>query len=526
MAWMNPVIKQQETINESLQKIAEGSSITFVGLILSMLPLLIIRLIIVRKWTESDYGVFSLAFSILTICWTLSTLGLHHGLIRNIAYARGRGEYEKIPVYISTSFWFSFIASAIIGLLLFIFSENISKNIFHDTTLVVPLQVVSFIIPFTTLINVIVVIYRGFDQVKPTVYFQQILINTLFPTFLIIMIIFDQSFINVFYALAISTIITFILLVYYSIKKIQTLEIFSIKSLKSPFSKELILFSFPLFITSIFAIIIGWADTILLGILKNTTDVGLYSAALPLAQIVSFPLIALLLIYLPIFSGLFAKNKSEEIKRSYSILTKWLCYTTLPLFFLLFLYPEPIITLLFGSSYASASFALRILSIGFIVNNLTGPCGITLIVMGRARFDMFSWIFAAIINVVLNIALIPKYGINGAAFAGGSSLIIVNIIKSLKLYSISEVQPLSKNLLKPTLLFVILIIPIYLVSNFYITINWWMIPLIFVLFYVIYFLTILTTKSLDEEDLNMIQLFENKAKIKLNIIKWVLSKTK
>jgi O-antigen/teichoic acid export membrane protein len=344
---MDSVIKQQDTINESLQKIAEGSSITFMGLILSLLPLLIIRLIIVRKWTESDYGVFSLAFSILTICCTISTLGLQQGLIRNIAYARGREEYEKIPVYISASIWFSLMASTIIGLLLFLFSENISKNIFHDSTLMTPLQILAFIIPFATLINVIVIVYRGFDQVKPTVYFQQILSNTLFPAFLIIMIIFNQSFTNVFYALAISTVITFVLLVYYSIKKIQTLEIFSIQSLKSPFSKELILFSFPLFITSIFAIILGWADTILLGILRNTTDVGLYNAALPLAQIVSFPLIAILLIYLPIFSGLFAKNKSEEIKRSYSILTKWLCYITLPFFFLLVLYPEPIITLLF-----------------------------------------------------------------------------------------------------------------------------------------------------------------------------------
>jgi len=523
---MNPVTKQQDTINDSLQKIAEGSSITFIGLILSLLPLLIIRLIIVRKWTENDYGVFSLAFSILTICWVVSTLGLQQGLIRNIAYARGREDYEKIPVYISASIWFSFITSTIIGLLVFLFSENISKYIFHESALVTPLQILAFIIPFTTLINVIVIVYRGFDQVKPTVYFQQILINTLFPAFLIIMIIFDQSFINVFYALAISTVITFILLVYYSIKKIQTLEIFSIKSLKSPFSKELILFSFPLFITSIFAIIIGWADTILLGILRNATDVGLYNAALPLAQIVTFPLTALLLIYLPIFSGLFAKNKSEEIKRSYSILTKWLCYITLPFFFLLFLYPEPIITLSFGPSYTSASFALRILSLGYIVSSLTGPCGMTLIVIGKSRFVMFSWIFAAIISVGLNVTLIPIYGIDGAAFATGISIIIVEIVKSLKLYSISGVQPLSKNLLKPTLLFVIIIIPIYLISKFYLTIDWWMVPLIFILFYVIYLLTILTTKSLDEEDLSMIQLFEKKAKIKLNIIKWVLSKVK
>jgi len=516
----------QNRVNESLQKIAEGSSITFIGLILSLLPLLIIRLIIVRQWTESDYGIFSLVLSILAICFTVGGLGLYAGLGRNIAYVRGKEEYNKIPIYISASIWFSFIASAIIGFLLFLFSEYISKNFFHEPALIIPLKIISFIIPFSTLINIIVSIYRGFDQVKPTVYFQQILINTLFPAFLIIMIIFDQSFINVFYALAISTVITFVLLVYYSIKKIQTLEIFSMKSLKSPFSKELIVFSFPLLITSIFTIIISLADTVLLGILRNTTDVGLYNAAVPLAQIISFPLTALLLIHLPIFTGLFAKNKSEEIKRSYSILTKWLCYATLPFFFLLFLYPEPIITLLFGQNYISASFALRILSIGLIINNLAGPCGMTLIVMGRYRFEMLSWIFAAIINVGLNITLIPAYGIEGAAFATAFSIIIANTIKSWKLYTLSGAQPLSRNLFKPTFLFMIIIIPIYLIPKFFFTIEWWMTPLLFILFYVIYLSTVLITKSLDEEDINMIQLFETKAKIKLNIIKWVLSRVK
>jgi len=516
----------QNRVNESLQKIAKGSSITFIGLILSLLPILIIRLIIVRQWTESDYGIFSLVLSILTICCTVGALGLQSGLGRNIAYVRGTKEYNKIPPYVSASIWFSFIASVIIGFLLFLFSEYISKNLFHEPTLIIPLKIMSFIIPFNTLINVIVSIYRGFDQVKPTVYFQQILGNALFLIFMVLMIIFDQSFINIFYALAISIVVTFILLLYYSIKKIQTLEIFSIKSLKSPFSKELMASSFPLLITSIFGIIISWADTILLGIFRNTTDVGLYNAAVPLSQIISFPLAALLLIHLPIFTGLFAKNKNEEIKRSYSILTKWLCYVTLPLFFLLFLYPEPIIILLFGQNYISASFVLRISSIGLIIWNLAGPCGMTLVVMGRYRFEMFSWIFAAMMSVGLNIVLIPKYGIDGAAVATASSIIIAVIVKSWKLYTISGVQPLSKNLLKPTFLFMIIIIPIYLIPKFFFTIEWWMTPMLFILFYVIYLSAVLITKSLDKEDINMIQLFETKAKIKLNVIKWVLSKVK
>ena len=523
---MSPETVVQKDVDESLKKIAEGSSITFVGLVLSLLPLLIIRLIIVRQWTESDYGIFSLAFSILSICWTVGTLGLQNGLSRNIAYLRETKDYQKISMYISTSIWFSLITSVVIGIVLFLLSENISNFFFHTSNLIVPLKIISFIIPFYSLINVIVSIYLGFDQVKPTVYFQQILLNVLFLFFIVIIIFFDNSFVNIFYALAIAAVVTFVLLISYSGRQVKSLEVISVKSIKSPSSTELLFVSFPLLVTSVFLIIFSWADTILLGSLRNTIDVGLYNTALPIAQIISFPLSALFFIHLPIFTGLFAQNKSEEIKRSYSILTKWICYVTLPFFFLLFLYPEPIIAFLFGQDYISAALALRILSIGYIAYDLVGPSGMTLVVIGKYRFEMFSWIFAVILNVCLDVALIPTYGIAGAAFSLSTSIIAMNVIKTWKLHTLTGVQPLSKNLLKPTILFTVIIILLYLISGVIMIIDWWMLPLLFVFFYGVFLFAIFITKSVDREDISLITSTIHKVKSKINGMKRIVSKDK
>ena len=114
-------------INKSLQKVAEGSSIVFIGYLVSLLPAFIARLIIVRYWTESDYGVFSLAVVVLAICGIISTLGLTQGVSRSIAYARGKKEYTKIQEFLSASLWFSTLASILVGIVLFLFSEMISK---------------------------------------------------------------------------------------------------------------------------------------------------------------------------------------------------------------------------------------------------------------------------------------------------------------------------------------------------------------------------------------------------------------
>jgi len=511
-------------INESLQKVAKGSSIVFIGLLVSLLPAFISRLIMVRYWTESDYGVFSLSFAILTICVTISTLGLIQGVSRSIAYARGKKEYKKIPNFISVSIWLSTLASIIVGSILFLFSDVIAENIFHEPALATSLKIFSMGVPFSTLIYIIASAFRGFDQIKPTVYFQQISINAFFPIFLIVVITFNLHFAYVFYAYLAALIVTSILLIIYSVRQIHSLSMFSAKSITSPASKELIIFSLPLLVAATLRIIITWTDTLMLGNLKSAADVGLYNAALPLAHFISFPLAALLLIYMPVFSGLFAKNMFDEIKNNYSILTKWLCSATLPLFIILFLYPEPIITLLFGPVYAPSSTALRILSLAFIVNNFVGPCGVTILAMGKSRFVMFTSLFGAVLNIGLNGVLIPSFGIVGAATASAISLTSINLVQSWKLYSLSGAKALSKNLIKPTLVSLGIIGIIYLIFQNFITISSWMLPFILLLFYIVYILAMLITKSLDREDLKMLQILEEKTGFKSNILRRLLLK--
>ena len=90
------------------------------------------------------------------------------------------------------------------------------------------------------------------------------------------------------------------------------------------------------------------------------------------------------------------------------------------LFLVFFLFPDLTLTSIVGAKYLPSADALRILSLAFIINNYTGPCGSTLIAMGESRFIMSSTLIGAILNVTLNVTLIPLYGFVGAAIAIGS----------------------------------------------------------------------------------------------------------
>ncbi len=84
-----------EIVNQSLQKIAKGTGIIFIGTMIGMLLGFVGRIIIVRYTTQTEYGIYSLALVIISIFATISTLGLPEGSTRYIEYFRGKNE-EKI----------------------------------------------------------------------------------------------------------------------------------------------------------------------------------------------------------------------------------------------------------------------------------------------------------------------------------------------------------------------------------------------------------------------------------------------
>ena len=154
-----------------------------------------------------------------------------------------------------------------------------------------------------------------------------------------------------------------------------------------------------------------------------------------------------------------------------------------------------------------------------MLNNLVGPCGASLIGIGKSRFVMFASFSMVILNFALNAALIPFFAIIGAAIATMSSSICINIIQSLKLYSIIRAISISKNLVKPMFVSLVLFILFYLILQNFLDIRSWMVLIILVIFYFIFLMSLLFTKSLDKEDLQMLQILEAKTGRKSKIFR-------
>ena len=232
---------------------------------------------------------------------------------------------------------------------------------------------------------------------------------------------------------------------------------------------------------------------------------------------------SLVFIYIPILSQLYAKNLLDEIKRTYAVLTKWIFSTALFIFLIMFLFPDVVLNILFGARYMQAGIALQILALGFFTSSFLGPNGTTLLVMGKTKLLIVNTLIRAIINVFLNFLLIPPMGITGATIASAIALTTDNILASAELYLVAKIHPFTRNYLKPVIISVILVPVIFtLLKNIFTSLSIWMLVLFCIIFLVVYSLSILLTKSFDNEDIMMLLTIEKRLGVDVTPVKRIL----
>ena len=172
--------------------------------------------------------------------------------------------------------------------------------------------------------------------------------------------------------------------------------------------------------------IMEWTDKIMLGIFGSSTDVGIYAVSAKIASVTILSLFAINSIVAPKFSEFYTKNKLDKLFETVKYANKLILLTSLPIAIIIFLFPEQILNI-FGSEFASGKLALLILTIGFLFNALSGSVGYLLQMTDNQKTYQTIILISALLNVILNWFLIPRFGVNGAAFASMISMIFWNL---------------------------------------------------------------------------------------------------
>ncbi len=510
----------KNNVNNASYKIARGAGITIIGTIISLVLGFLSKALIARSISLSDYGLFNLTITILIISLTVASLGIPNSMPRQIPYFLTK-DRKKFQDLISTATFMILISGILTAGLLFFFSDIISKA-FTDSEISWTLKITTVSAPLILLTSYLISITLGLRRVRERFYYQQVLKPTLWLIGVSVLYLISRFTLNsLLYLWVISSIITFFIL-FIDVKRLRIIDIRP--SLSPEVAKELIIFSLPLMFSGILWTFMTKMDTLMVGHYLSPSEVGLYNAAVPLASLLPFMLMAINTLYVPMATPLFAKGNMEELTRLYQIVTKWILLGTLPFFIVLFVFPETSLELVFGSKYLDASPTLQILAIGFMFHTGLGPNGLTLTVVGKTGFLTISNTIAVIADFLLNILLIPQWGIEGAAVATAVAYLIANIVKSWKLYSETGIHPFSRAYTKSLTLGAgwITLLKVLVVELNMDTI-WDMVILVGISL-VVYFLLLLIFKVVEKEDVDLILAVEKKFGLKLKWVKAVLKR--
>jgi len=422
-----------EVISE-LGRAARGGAIALIGLLISAVFGFLVRALIGRAYGPTVYGAYNLAFTVFTIVLVVAIYGFPMGLQRQVSYFR-----EKRPDKVGELVWTALglvLVSSITGLVVIelsrgFLSTHLLSQLESRKVLMVLLGIIALALPPTALRVSLVSATQGFKRVREYFIYGRIFFPLTYFSVTAILILLGRDIRYIVAGYVISQILTFLLL-YRDTRRFGILSDgfkFSFK-----LAKVLLAFSIPLMFSNIIGFVMGWTDTLMLGYYLGAKVTGVYNAAAPLARFLPVFLSAFTVIYSPIATSFYARKKLDQLNIFYSSIAKWILLLTFPLFFILVSVPGRIIELLFGPSYLGASLSLVILSLGYMFHSIVGPNGLTLVSIGKPKQEMIGNTIGAVMNVVLNLLLIPVYGMTGAAIATSSSYVLANLYKSLLLW--------------------------------------------------------------------------------------------
>lgn len=393
------------------------------------------RVVIGRLLSPDAYGEVSIGLALLMFLTTFAMAGCSQGVSRFIP------RYDDIED--RRGVWVSGVAITMtlavgFAVLLVLGANWIASLLFESDVAVTFIRVLAVAIPFIVGFRVAISGIRGYE-------------NTVFRTV-------AQDFIDPF--LRIGLIALFILAgmgivaagVGYLLAAIATFvvaalflnRLMPLRGAYRTHTRELIRFSAPLVVSTVVGVLLTQTDTLMLGYFRSSAEVGLYSAAYPLASGLLVVLGAFGFLYLPIASRLDSDGDRAAVDDIYATTTKWVYVVTFPAFLLLFAFPADVLRIVFGVDYTAAASVLPILAVGFFLSAAAGRDRETLSALGSTSWIAVGNVFGLTLNVVVNILLIPRYGFVGAGIASVTSLVAVHIVICGVLAVQYGITPLSR----------------------------------------------------------------------------------
>jgi len=391
---------------------------------------------VVSKYGADTYGIYELAFTALMILSVIVKWGLDGATVRFTQEYLVSGDKGKIRSLVSKSVFTIFISALVVGLLFFLLRKSLAEAFDEPNLEKAYVWVAVGLLPFV-LLQYYSEALRALKNMKAFSVFQVGSVLILASGIFILLkdIALSKGEIATL-AFVISTAV-FAFGAYLIFQKSFRIRVGDIPAEQIDF-KSVLKVGVPLLISGSLFLVISWTDTLSIGYYKSSTDVGIYRIAFKVATLITFIQFAVNSIAAPTIASLYAEDDLTALRKYIKYIGVINAAFAIPITLFIIVFSEPLLNL-FGAEYTSGMVLLPILAIGQLVNALAGPVMYILNMTGKEKLSQRIMIWMTGLNIILNVVLIPRYGIVGAAIATTISMVTWNVIAAFYVYKYYKV---------------------------------------------------------------------------------------
>jgi stage V sporulation protein B len=362
-----------------------------------------------RLLTPYEYGILNLALPLQFMIILLTSAGIAPSIAKFVS-DKGRDK-EDLKQLISSLIYYYTAGGMILGLVFIVLAWPVGNLVFGDENAVLPLLISALALPFGILVSVFTGIFQG---LKKTSYMSSVLLFEQGMRVLFAIVLVSAGF-GAVGAIGGST-VGFIAAIPFSLVLFKRFGL-SLGTRDFKVFKTVFYFSIPTSITALSSFILAYADILLIGFYMAPEDVGIYSAASPASRLIFAFTMALYAVLIPTVSEASSKQGKEAAKKYFKMSLFGLLLVVLPAVLFALAFSNQIVKILFTETYSRAVPSFEILVVGAAFLSLFMTNSGIFQGLGKPGSPMKILLVFALLDILLNALLIPRYGIEGAAFA-------------------------------------------------------------------------------------------------------------
>lgn len=419
--------------------LARGSAANLAGSVIAAALNFVVPVVLTRGLLQGDAGVFFQVTTLFTIVVNVGTVGADTGLLRAIPQALSLGRpgdvRSQLAVALAPAFAFSLVLCGVLAVL----AEPISHAATGGSeSAAQSFQVALYVLlpagPLAVAYLLCLSASRGLGSVRPLVVIEKISRGALQTAAVVVAVALSASLTLIVLAWVLPYVAAMLVLALWLAERLRRMWHRATAEARGrpqtpvrALARDFWAFSAPRALAKAFAVVLQRFDIILVGALIGPAEAAVYTVATRFLVLGLMFVQAIQQVMAPRISTFLARQDDTRAQRLYQTTTAWLTLVSWPLY-LVSACQAPVLLSIFGADYVRGGGAVVILCLTMLVATACGPVDSMLLMGGRSVLSLMNTALALTVNVALDLVLIPRMGLTGAAWGWTAGIMLTNLL--------------------------------------------------------------------------------------------------